>query len=202
MQKLVKSSNDNIDTAAVVASLEKEAKPLFSKLQKVEAIRDVDTLEKASNSLKALKEIKKMAEVRHADLVSDIKEAVKKLKASEKKHAAFFQPFYTKVASVEENIKLAIAEFYTWQETERKKLETKAANGKVSVAKYAEKSAELNIGKVGAAVKVTTYVVSIVDASKIPRKYLVPDEYAIKMALGEGIKVPGCELKKVEKARI
>jgi hypothetical protein len=203
-KKVQKQSNEknNVSTAVVVATLKRKAKPIMGKLLKITVIKTEGDLESASNQLKLIKEIKKESEKEKENLLIDIKESIANNKRAMEKIKEFFEPFENKVASIDNDIKKLIEDYYDRQDEELKKLENKASAGRVSVETYVDKAAQFTKGKIGSASKVVHYRLHIEDQSKIPRVYMVPDEERIYTELKAGKKVAGCVLKKVNNVRV
>lgn len=185
--------NEKVDAAIVLRSLESEAAPLFKKLKAIEEINNQSDYDRALVLTKNLKELGKLANEKELSLTKPLNEVVTKIREH-------FRPFNDMIAQTEASIKAMMLEHVKRQEIELKKLEADFADGKVKrVSTFATKAAEVSAKKSGAR---KVWQASCVDASKTPRKYLVPDERAIFEALKAGKKVAGWRLEQVNQIAI
>jgi hypothetical protein len=195
-EKISPKGKEDISTAIVVADLEKEAKPLFNKLNKITTIKTQEDFEMAGEQLKMLKGIVAKAKELENEMTAGIKQSLKKIQEH-------FKPFSRKTGDLELNIKLMMSNYL---EAAKKKLATIDSNfekGSMKISTYAKKVAEVapTSSRAGATIrKVWTAVIT--DENKIPREYLVPDMTAITKACKDGEVIPGVEWKQVDQIAI
>lgn len=173
-------------TAVVLAALQKKAQPLFKKLP--EKITTKQQYEDAASNMKAIKALVKEAEKEKKQLIDPLNVVIKRIREH-------FRPFENKAAEAEAKLKSQMSSYLLESEKKAKAIEQKLEDGKIKkVATAVKKQNEIlvttNIRKVWTAV--------CVDASKTPRKFLVPDEAAIKAALKNGEKVDGWKWEQVD----
>lgn len=191
-----------ISTAIVLSSIEKDAKPLFSKLNKITSITAQADMDLAGENMKALKGIADIAYTKEQETNEPNKEAIKNIKLAMKKVTELFAPFHLKINAEETRIKNLIGEFLDAQDTAAAKLEADFESGKIKkVSTFAGKMASTQVVN-GAAKRKKVKKLFITDPSKIPRQYLVPDEDAIWNAIEDGKKVAGAEIRKVNQVAI
>lgn len=184
--KIVPFTKDQVSTEVVVASLEKQAKPLEKKLMSYSKITTQEDYDTAAALMKQLKELSKQADEKEKEITEPLKGVIKKA-------IALFKPFKDKVASTEVTLKLAMSIFVEGKKATTAKLEQQVTSGKIGIAKFTEKTAELS-AKSSFVKERSVKVLVIEDIAKIPREYMVPDEVKIKKALKMGMKVSGCKL--------
>lgn len=185
---------EKVSAAVVVQSLQKQATPLFKKLEVVK-IDSQEEYDRAGKLVKELKEMAKVADQKEKAITNPLNEALKETKA-------LFKPFKDRVAEVELQTKAGMNQFLIKQEAATKKLEEKFERGDIKkVSTLVAKKEELQVQSANSKVR-KVKVLKIVDASAIPREYLEPNESAIKAALLEGKKVKGCILEEVNQIAI
>ena len=168
--------------------------------------QDVEAVENQSRFKVTSEEKLQMA----VDARKQIKEASKKLEAQKKSITdplnaalkntrALFAPFEKRLEVVD---KWLSEEMLIWEARKaaaarkvQAELEQKVAEGKMTIAQASIK-AERAVGKVEAVPVREITKLRIVDASKLPREYLIPDEGKIFAALKGGQLVVGAELYK------
>jgi hypothetical protein len=147
------------------------------------------TLDQAKASLLEVKEIKKIIEEKKDSVVRPLNEALKNTRA-------LFKPIEDKVEVIESYLKGEILKYNTKLLEEQKKREAEAEKKIKDGATFEEVTK--SIGKVVEKLEtIPTRKIKrlkIVDETLIPRKFLIPNEVAIKEALLAGEKVSGCEL--------
>lgn len=147
------------------------------------------TLDQAKTSLTQVKEIKKIVQEKKDSVVKPLNEALKNTRA-------LFKPIEDKVDLIETYLKGEISKYNTKLLQEQRKREEEAQS-KIEAGATFEEATKLvaNIEKKIDAIPTRKIKrLKIVDASKIERQFLIPNEQAIKEALLAGIKVSGCEL--------
>ena len=147
------------------------------------------TLVQAKISLTQVKEIKKIVQEKKDSVVKPLNEALKNTRA-------LFKPIEDKVDIIETYLKSEVSKYNTklLQEQRKREEEAQAKIEAGATFEEATKSVERIEKKIDAIPTRKIKRLKIIDASKIERQFLVPDEQAIKEALIAGIKVSGCEL--------
>jgi len=147
------------------------------------------TLDQAKTSLAQVKEIKKIVQEKKDSVVKPLNEALKNTRA-------LFKPIEDKVDVIETYLKGEVLRYNTklLQEQRKREEEAQAKIEAGATFEEATKSVERIEKKIDAIPTRKIKRLKIIDASKIERQFLVPDEQAIKEALLAGIKVSGCEL--------
>ena len=147
------------------------------------------TLDQAKISLAQVKEIKKIVQEKKDSVVKPLNEALKNTRA-------LFKPIEDKVDIIETYLKGEVLRYNTklLQEQRKREEEAQAKIEAGATFEEATKSVERIEKKIDAIPTRKIKRLKIIDASKIERQFLVPDEQAIKEALIAGIKVSGCEL--------
>ena len=147
------------------------------------------TLDQAKSSLTQVKEIKKIVQEKKDSVVKPLNEALKNTRA-------LFKPIEDKVDVIETYLKGEVLRYNTKLLQEQRKREEEAQSKIEAGATFKEatKLVANTEKKIDAIPTRKIKRLKIVDASKIERQFLVPDEQAIKEALLAGIKVSGCEL--------
>lgn len=147
------------------------------------------TLDQAKTSLTQVKEIKKIVQEKKDSVVKPLNEALKNTRA-------LFKPIEDKVDLIETYLKGEVLRYNTklLQEQRKREEEAQAKIEAGATFEEATKSVERIEKKIDAIPTRKIKRLKIIDASKIERQFLIPDEQAIKEALLAGIKVSGCEL--------
>jgi len=147
------------------------------------------TLDQAKISLAQVKEIKKIVQEKKDSVVKPLNEALKNTRA-------LFKPIEDKVDIIETYLKSEVSKYNTKLLQEQRKREEEAQVKIEAGATFEEatKSVERIEKKIDAIPTRKIKRLKIIDASKIERQFLIPNEQAIKEALIAGIKVSGCEL--------
>lgn len=147
------------------------------------------TLDQAKISLTQVKEIKKIIQEKKDSVVKPLNEALKNIRA-------LFKPIEDKVDLIETYLKGEVLKYNTKLLQEQRKREEEAQSKIEAGATFEEatKSVERIEKKIDAIPTRKIKRLKIIDASKIERQFLIPNEQAIKEALIAGIKVSGCEL--------
>jgi len=143
------------------------------------------TLDQAKISLAQVKEIKKIVQEKKDSVVKPLNEALKNTRA-------LFKPIEDKIDVIENYLKGEVLKYNTKLLQEQRKREEEA-QAKIEAGATFEEATKL-VAKIDAIPTRKIKRLKIIDASKIERQFLVPDEQAIKEALIAGIKVSGCEL--------
>ena len=185
--KEASSKKETINTAIVVKSLEKQAKPLIDKLGKLDKIKTQEDYKKAGELLKQLKEIGKIALVEEEKFTIPLKGLLK----TTQEH---FKPFKDNQVLVETNIKSAMLLYVAARDAKVEKLEQDFDAGKIKkIDTYLKKSQSILSSNEYVQERKKTIVV-ITSMEKIPLKYLEPNLKLIKEALEAGKEVPGAKL--------
>lgn len=181
----MKSNTKETEIAIVVEALRKDSAPLSKQFKKMEITSQAE-FDRAAEVLKELKNKAAQAKAKQAEIVDPIKKSLSLI-------SSLFKPFYTEVEELDSVIKLKMSVFLEAKKEKVGKLEERFKNGGLSMAKFVEKSNELNENTSVAQIR-TIQKVKIVSLKKIPLKYMVPDESAIKADLLAGKMVPGAKL--------
>lgn len=179
---------ETVSTAVVVASLEDKAKPVFNKLKKMGSIICQKDFDLYAEHIKTLKAFKKEGELEKKGITDGIKRSLKAINAH-------FQPFFNRVWESENDAKEKMEVWLTGQAKKKDKLLGDFKAGKISVSAFSKKEDEFSVSSGGGASIRNLKTLEIVDVTKIPREYMVPDERAIREALLSGTKVPGAKMK-------
>jgi len=181
-----KVKNDKVSVEVILASLRKEAAPLFKKLSNVSVSSQSDYT-KLTEQISFLKAIGKRAEAQRKGIVDPINGSIKKINE-------LFKPFAQQIFHKEQMVKQELILYLEKQEKKSLQLEEKLASGKIkNVDTVLKGQAALQvIGGKSSAKKIATLKIN--DESQIPREYMLPWEQKILEALKEGKKVKGCEL--------
>lgn len=179
------NKSEQVSTAVVVATLEKLAAPVMRKVTDLK-IKTKEDFELAANLVKKLKEWSKEASEQESKIINPMKEAMKAAQLH-------FKPFRNRVAEIELFTKSQMDLFLSNQEAKLKQLEANFSTGKIKkVSTLLASQDSLRVDN-GAAQIRKVWKVNIIDAKKIPREFLIPDEVAIRESCKSG-KVPaGCE---------
>lgn len=166
-----------------VGTLKKKSGPLFKIVQSA-TIRTKEDQTKMVKALAKLKEYKEEAESERANFVDPANAIIAQAKS-------LFKPFLDDVAEANALGKQKILAFVNKRLLQAENVSSDFEAGKIkSVSTAVTRKAELednsNTRKV--------WKLKITAPNKIPRRYLVPDETAIRDALKKGKKVPGCKL--------
>jgi phenylalanyl-tRNA synthetase alpha subunit len=184
-----------VSAQVVLRGIEKQSKPLFHKLQRIEQIDSVATLDQAGTMLKALKEMGKEADKKEKTITEPLTQALNATRE-------LFKPFKKLVHEEEVRVKQLILDYHEEQENKVKKLKQDFAEGKIKQATtFMKKEAELNTVSHSSSVRKIWRAVAVNEA-KTPREYLIPDESAIFEALKQGKKVAGWELQQAKSIAI
>ncbi len=179
----MKTEKENV--SIILASIEKESKPLTRKVSDLE-ITDQESFEVAGSIIKQLKDKVKLAKLKEGEITDPIKQALTKVQE-------LFKPFYASVALIENTTKERMLAYKDAQDKKQTLLDEKVESGKLKLGTYAKKSEELSTKNAFSSTrKVKTLVITA--SHLIPREYLVPDEAAIKASLLAGKKVAGCKI--------
>jgi hypothetical protein len=189
-----KKQEDSVSAHIVVAALEKQAVPVIKKVTDLEIKSNAD-YQAAANLLSQLSTYEKEAEAKRTGITQPMNAALRNVNA-------LFKPFADKVELVKKTVKARMTAWDDKQEAERKKLEAKFETGEIK--KMSTLTQKLEAATVYSSSSTTRMVkvLRIVDASKIPREYLVPDEAKIKAAFKEGKAVLGCTWKEEKQIAI
>ncbi|SRR5258706_59550 len=170
------------NVSQTVGGFKKKSAPLFRIVENF-TIKSKADQEKMVNALKQIKAYGKEAKLHQDAFINPAKQIVEQAKS-------FFKPFLESVDEADKLGKEKILAFVNGRLaiSERVGEAFKAGRSKLStvVSKQAELEDNDNTRKV--------WKLKITRAGLIPRKFLVPDETAIREALKKGKKVPGCLL--------
>ena len=143
----------------------------------------------ARESLLKVKGIQKEIKKTKDSIIKPITEAVKKIRGH-------FAPAEKELADIEEHIKGGIVKYSEKLEAEQAKREIETEE-KLENGVEMEKATELlhnTTNKINAVKTRKIPKLRIIDKSKLPLKWLIPDEVKIKTALLAGEKIPGSEI--------
>lgn len=168
------------NVSQTVDGLKKKSNPLFKVIENF-TIKSTEDQENLVVVLKRIKEYGKEAEKAQAAFVDPAKQIIGQAKT-------FFKPFLDSVDEATVLGKEKILAFVNGRLLASEAVGVKFKAGKSKLSTVVSKQAELedndNTRKV--------WKLKITRAGLIPRKFLVPDETAIREALKKGKKVPGC----------
>lgn len=183
---------EQINTAVVVASLQKQAQPLVKHLSTIATINTKQEFELAAEKIKSLKNLAQLADTEEKKISAPLNDALK----ATREH---FKPFKNLVGEWEQKIKLLMSVFVEGQKKKLAKVEEDFSTGKIKKLSTAQNKMEAIVPENTDSVQVRkVWTMRIVDEKKIPREFLVPNEAAIKAALKNGSKVPGCVWEQTE----
>lgn len=183
-----------VSETIIVKSLEKRAAVPLKKIQAVKKIKNNDHNVIVADNLKILKELRSEGMRQLHEIVDPINSSVSKIRA-------LFQPFFTMVQETEAEYKEKMYVYIEGKEKKKLELEQSYSKGKIGGLKL-EQEKQKNEVATGASNIRKVWTVVEVDADKTPRKFLIPDEAAIRKALQEGKKVAGWEWRQVNNIAI
>lgn len=177
----------NTANALVVAqSLQKEADPQFRKIRNI-VITTQEDYQEAAKLLSQLKDIGKLALAEQEKFTKPLNELLKVTRSH-------FKPFFAALELLETAKKAEMIAFLNKQEAEAKKLEKKFEEGGIKkFSTLSRKQEELQVTSDDATVR-RTRVVKITSIKKLPKEFMEPDMTKIRLALLQGVNVPGAEL--------
>jgi len=151
-----------------------------------------ETLEEALETRKLIKEVSKIVDTKKKAMTDPIRQGLEEIRG-------FFKPYEERIKTVDTWLS---GQILTW--TEKKEAEArakaKAEEDKIKEGKTTMEKAGKAIARAEEKVKAVPIreitKLRIIDESKLPREYLMPDEDKIFAALKEGKKVEGAELYK------
>jgi hypothetical protein len=184
--KLVKPPIDSsaVNSQVVLASLEKEAAPIIKRLSGGIVIKSKSDLENAAVLTKQLKSLAKVAAAKEKNLTGPLEKLKKDI-------IALFKPFKNQILNIEGEVKDAMLRYSKKMGEKQSKLEEDFNSGKIKkIDTYTKKSVDLQFSSSSAQVR-KVWEAEIVNESKIPREYLVPDMRKIEADLKEGKKIAG-----------
>lgn len=183
-----------VDSAVVALSLQKKAAPISKKISSL-VIKTEHDYESAAVLLKQLKDYAAEAKKKQDDMLDPLKLVADRIKNH-------FKPFLDSVKLIEKDTKDKMDKFLELRESAVQKVVNAFEEGKIAKPQtYLKKIKELSVTSSVANVAMLD-TVEVVDISKIPREYMLPDLKAIKEALLAGKKVAGCKLTKTRSIRI
>jgi hypothetical protein len=176
----MKKKSEDTSAAIVLASLEKEAKPLIKSLQQIK-VKDKDAYKLLAEKTKALKQLGKLAEAKEKSLIDPLKKVQKDIKE-------LFAPFYATIKKLDNEAKASMLKLVEVNETKEEKIKNDLTSGKIvnlstAVKKIADLSIDSNVR--------SPWVLEEIDAGVTPREYMVPDLVKIRAAFKEGKTVLG-----------
>jgi len=189
-----KPAPQEISTAIVIASLEKQAAPSIRRVTDLK-IKTKDDFELAATLVKQLKGLSALAKQEEDTMVNPAKATIKAIQAH-------FKPFQNKVAEIETEVKTKMGEFLVAQKKLSAKVEQDFEDGKIrKISTIVAKQAELRVDNGTAQVR-KVWKLFIDSPKEIERIYLMPDEVAIKEAFRAGGYVSGCRYEQIDSITI
>lgn len=182
-----------VSEKVILESIEKRAAAPIRKLKAVGKVKK-SNFHVVADNLKQLKELKAEGTRQMNSIIEPMNTAVSKVRA-------LFQPFFTKVASIEADYKSQMYKVIESAEEKKLSLDQAFSKNKISGITLEKKKLKESVDTGSATVRKMWTPVCL-DEDKTPRKYLVPDEALIKEALMEGKSVPGWELRQVNNIAI
>lgn len=182
----MKNQTEKVNVAVVIQSLEKQAKPISKKLEKLTAIKTQDNYDAAALLMKELKSLSKTAEKEMKTITDPINEALR----ATRQH---FKPFMDRIAAIERETKTLMLQFVEQQKRLSQKVDEDFESGKIKrVRTFAARKAQTEVKNSPAAKVRKVWTLEIENESVIPREYLMPDTAKITEALRAGKTVKGC----------
>jgi hypothetical protein len=190
-----KISKDPQTSALIIAqALKTEALPITKKITTLKIKSQLDYAQ-AADLLKQLKDKSKQA-------VAKLEQILNPLDTVRESIIDLFDPFIKSVKLIEKDTKKKMLAFLAENKKKAAKIDTAFETKKIKKVKtYLGKIRQFEITSNAASVR-TLRKLNIIDQSKIPRKYMIPDESLITSELKAGIKIPGCELIDVDNIAI
>jgi hypothetical protein len=190
-----KISKDPQTSALIIAqALKTEALPITKKITTLKIKSQLDYAQ-AADLLKQLKDKSKQA-------VAKLEQILNPLDTVRESIIDLFDPFIKSVKLIEKDTKKKMLAFLAENKKQAAKIDTAFETGKIKKPKtYLGKVRQFEITSNAASVR-TLRKLNIIDQTKIPRKYMIPDESLITSELKAGIKIPGCELIDVDNIAI
>lgn len=178
---------EEVNTAVVIAAIEKKSGKIINKLTGFK-VKTKDDFELAAKLLKELKTFGAEAEKEEEGFWRPLKQLADKVKSH-------FKPLKDKISAVELETKKEMLAFTLKQDEKLKQLETKLETGEIKkVSTYMNNVAKEKVTATKDVQIRTVKQLEITDLAKIPRKYLVVDETALKNALLAGVVVEGARI--------
>src|SRR5215216_5456762 len=178
-QILPAPTKKQVSTQIVVATLEKKAMPLIRQLSSVSAIKTQEQFNHVATILKNLKELARLADIEEKTITSPLNEALKATKAH-------FKPFKEKIETFETQFKLQMSVFLKQNKKRIEQVGIDYSSGKIKkISTYTDRVNELQVKSENAKVR-KVWKVEIVDATAIPREFLIPDMVKIRQACENG----------------
>jgi len=179
-----------MNTQIVVKALEKQASPITRKVTSL-VINSQESFDQAGEMIKTLKEIDRKAVEEEKKITDPLTQALQAAKTH-------FKPFHDHVKLIEADTKAKMLTYVKTMEQKQLKALDDFDKGKIKkISTLTSKQEALQVVSSSAQTR-QVWSMEVVDASIIPREYLMPDEAKIKEALKAGKKVKGCEWKQVK----
>jgi hypothetical protein len=190
-----KISKDPQTSALIIAqALKTEALPITKKITTLKIKSQLDYAQ-AADLLKQLKDKSKQA-------VAKLEQILNPLDTVRESIIDLFDPFIKSVKLIEKDTKKKMLAFLAENKKKAAKIDTAFETKKIKKVKtYLGKIRQFEITSNAASVR-TLRKLNIIDQSKLPRKYMIPDEQLITSELKAGTKIPGCELIDVDNIAI
>ena len=189
-----KPAPQEISTAIVIASLEKQAAPSIRRVTDLK-IKTKDDFELAATLVKQLKGFSALAKQEEDTMVNPAKATIKAIQAH-------FKPFQNKVAEIEAEVKERMGEFLVAQKKLSAKVEQDFEDGKIKkISTIVAKQAELRVDNGTAQVR-KVWTLFIDHPKRVPFDFMVPDESKIREACKAGHVPSGCRWEQVESIAI
>lgn len=185
-----KELTKKVSEEIVVKALEKQARPILSRLNDFvvnRGIKNPDDRAQAMDLTKRLKALNKEAERQRDEIIDPLLLSIKKIKD-------FFNPFHNQVKNTEALIKQAVLAYDETLVKKKVRLDEDFDKGKIGTRGYLNKSAALEVTDGTRMI----WTAIPLDITKTPREFLIPDEAKIKQALKEGKTVQGWEWKQIK----
>lgn len=189
-----------------VKILEKEILPYIAKTEKLMVITSAKDMEVASEMRTQLKAYEKQVTAKKDEVVKPLNQTLKAIRE-------WFAPLEDRIETSLDTINRAMI---TYQTAEKKKADAEEAKiaarvgegkGKLKVETAIkkmdeiEKPSEVVATASGGTQFITVPVFKIVDVSKLPVEYILPNEVKIRAAMKAGIQLPGVEYSTEERPR-
>lgn len=179
----------------ILTALQKAANPLTKKLEKI-IIIDQESYDNAALNMSVLKQLGKQAAEKEKSLLDP-------LKLVEAGIRELFSPFKKEVAQWEVDIKLAMGIFRAEQDKKKLMVLEAVDSGAIKkVSTAVQKISALTVSKNANSRVSKVWRLTLIDANKVPRKYMVPDESLIKEDLKAGLSVAGVKWEQIDSIAI
>lgn len=194
LRPVTKVDNPALDASIVLRSLQDAAKSDIRRISTL-IIADQDGYNRAGELLKNLKNLADQADAKEKSLTQPLAKVVSGIRD-------LFRPFKTAISDIEMDTKGKMLTYIQSNKAKQAKLGTAFENGEIKkVRTLLKKSAALEIAPTTSQIR-KVWAAICVNEILTPRRFLVPDESAIKIALKNNELVDGWKWERVEQIAI